>query len=134
MHTIGSIPVGTIFRVGKLIMQKVTADVINKPIKDSKPNVVNLIDGHRCTMLSEIAVTPVGTGYDIPEPVELPPLKPLSIQRVLNEQTRVQEVVVSGSVYSLHQTPNEVLITDTSDYDKIYQVTSRSFFARLEGE
>lgn len=128
MDTIGSIPVGTIFRVGKLVMQKITDDVITKPV------VVNLIDGSRCTMVSEMAVTPLGKGYDIPEPVELPPLKPLPIQRVLNEQTRVQEVVVSGSVYSLHQTPNEVLITDTHDYDKIYQVTSRSFFARLEGE
>lgn len=134
VHTIASIPVGTVFRAGKLIMQKITDDIITAPIKDSRPNVINLVNGHRCTMLTSLSVIPLGAEYQVPSTPEPTPLKPLPIQRILNEETREQEVLISGAVFSMHRTQNEVLVTDTHDYTKIYQITSRTFFDRLDGD
>ena len=55
-------------------------------------------------------------------------MKELAIQRVLDEGTRKQGIVVRGEVYSLHITHNdEVVITDFYDYSKIYAVMSLEF-------
>ena len=132
MSTIADLPVGTVFRIGSMVMQKVTDAQITEPIKDSNPNVINLVNGHRCTMLSSLEVTPLGPEYPVYASTELPPVTPLAIQRALGEDTRLQEVYIGGRVYSLHRTGREVLVTDTRDYTQIYQVTSRSFWDRLE--
>lgn len=64
----------------------------------------------------------------------------LAIRRALNESTRKQGIMVGlpgqgGKVYSLHITKNrEVIITDNSDYSKIYSVQSLDFFNLLERE
>lgn len=63
----------------------------------------------------------------------------LAIRRALNESTRKQGIYVGqpgkGKVYSLHITKNrEVIITDNSDYSKIYSVQSLDFFNLLERE
>lgn len=62
----------------------------------------------------------------------------LSIKRALNESTRKQGIMVGapgkgGEVYSLHITKNrEVIVTDHSDYSKIYAVLSLDFYQVLE--
>lgn len=59
-------------------------------------------------------------------------MKELSIMRNLDEDTRLQEIVVNGKVYSLHQSHNnEIIVTDTYDYSKIYAVYSRDFWDSL---
>lgn len=61
-------------------------------------------------------------------------MQELSIIRNLDEDTRLQEICVSGKVYSLHLSHNnEVVITDTYDYSKIYAVYSRDFWDSLGG-
>jgi hypothetical protein len=59
-------------------------------------------------------------------------MKDLSINRVLDEETRKQAVCINGEVYSLHITTDEVIITDFYDYTKIYSVQSWDFFVELE--
>lgn len=55
-------------------------------------------------------------------------MEDLAIQRVLDENTRKQGIVIRGEVYSLHITHNdEVVITDFFDYSKIYAVMSLGF-------
>lgn len=55
-------------------------------------------------------------------------MKDLAIQRVLDENTRKQGIVIRGEVYSLHITHNdEVVITDFFDYSKIYAIMSLDF-------
>ena len=59
-------------------------------------------------------------------------MKELPITRNLDEDTRLQEICVSGKVYSLHLSHNnEVVVTDTDDYSKIYAVYSREFWDSL---
>ena len=59
-------------------------------------------------------------------------MKELSVKRKLSEDTRKQGVIVNGEVYSLHITNNkEVIITDFSDYRKIYSVQSLDFYNEL---
>lgn len=60
-------------------------------------------------------------------------MKSLAINRSLDEETRLQEIVVSGKVYSLHETTNEILVTDTYDYSKIYAIYSKDFWRSLGG-
>lgn len=61
-------------------------------------------------------------------------MKELSIRRNLTDATRKQAVWVRNGdvgvdVYSLHITHNkEVIITDNSDYSKIYAIYSLDFF------
>ena len=55
-------------------------------------------------------------------------MQELSIRRALNDSTRKQGILLCGEVYSLHITRNrEVIITDNSDYTKIYAVMSLEF-------
>ena len=49
-------------------------------------------------------------------------MQELSIRRVLTDETRKQGILLAGEVYSLHITQqHEVIITDNSDYTKIYE-------------
>lgn len=59
-------------------------------------------------------------------------LKELPVKRHLDESTRKQSVVIYGEVFSLHINGNEVIITDHSDYTKIYSIQSLGLFHRLE--
>ena len=61
-------------------------------------------------------------------------MKDLAIKRELNEETRKQGIIYpNGEVYSLHITNNgEVIITDFSDYTKIYCVYSLDFYNAVE--
>jgi len=48
-------------------------------------------------------------------------VRELSIRRALTDETRKQGILLIGEVYSLHITQqHEVIITDNSDYTKIY--------------
>jgi hypothetical protein len=60
----------------------------------------------------------------------------LSIKRALNDNTRKQGIFINGEVYSLHITENgEIIITDNSDYTKIYAIHSLDFYNCLvQGE
>ena len=61
-------------------------------------------------------------------------MQELSIKRDLNEDTRLQEIVVLGKVYSLHLSRNnEVVIADTDDYSKIYAIYARDFWDSFDG-
>ena len=62
-------------------------------------------------------------------------MKDLAIKRNLDESTRKQGIVHgNGEVYSLHITNNgEVIITDFSDYTKIYCVYSFDFYKAAYG-
>lgn len=51
-------------------------------------------------------------------------LHELPILRCLGEETRVKTIQVNGALYSLHAKGNEVLITDLTDYTKIYSIQS----------
>ena len=57
-------------------------------------------------------------------------MRELAIRRELNEETRKQGIIYrDGEVYSLHITDHgEVIITDFSDYTKIYAVYSLDFY------
>lgn len=57
-------------------------------------------------------------------------MKELAIKRELNEDTRKHGIAYrNGKVYSLHITSHgEVIITDFSDYTKIYCVYSLDFY------
>lgn len=64
-------------------------------------------------------------------------MKELAIKRELNEETRKQGIWVRGAegieVFSLHITDHgEVIITDHSDYTKIYSVMSFDYYNLLE--
>ena len=62
-------------------------------------------------------------------------MKDLSVNRLLDEETRKQGVCINGEVYSLHITKQEeVIITDFYDYTKIYSIQSLDFFKELEGQ
>lgn len=66
-------------------------------------------------------------------------MKDLSIHRVLDEDTRKQGVWMQTAngieVFSLHITKDkEVIITDNSDYTKIYSVQSLDFYKLLESQ
>lgn len=55
-------------------------------------------------------------------------MRELSVRRVLTDETRKQGILRMGEVYSLHITQqHEVIITDNSDYTKIYAVMSLEF-------
>ena len=60
-------------------------------------------------------------------------MQELPIKRNLNDDTRKQGVVYpDGEVYSLHITDKkEVIITDFSDYTKIYAIYTLEFFYRI---
>lgn len=65
------------------------------------------------------------------------PLKPLAVNRCLNDDTRVQGVLIAGDVYSLHITKGdheEVILTDNSDYTKIYSIQSLGMYQMLESQ
>ena len=50
-------------------------------------------------------------------------IKELAINRALDEDTRLQEILVNGEVFSLHKShDDEIIVTDTYDYTKIYAV------------
>ena len=56
-------------------------------------------------------------------------MKTLAIRRELDETTRKQGVLINDTVYSLHITHHdEVIITDNSDYAKIYAILSLDFY------
>ncbi len=60
-------------------------------------------------------------------------MKELAIKRHLDEETRKQSIVILGEVYSLHISDHdEVIITDYSDYTKIYRIESLEFFNLCE--
>lgn len=55
-------------------------------------------------------------------------MRELLIRRALTDETRKQGILLIGEVYSLHITQqHEVIITDNSDYTKIYAVMSLEF-------
>ena len=55
-------------------------------------------------------------------------MQELSIRRALTDETRKQGILLTGEVYSLHITQqHEEIITDNSDYTKIYAVMSLEF-------
>lgn len=59
----------------------------------------------------------------------------LAIKRDLDDSTRKQGILVNGEVYSLHITNNrEAIITDNSDYTKIYAIHSLDFYNYLVRE
>ena len=56
-------------------------------------------------------------------------MRELAINRALDDETRKQGLLMrSGEVYSLHIKNGEVIITDNSDYTKIYAIYSLDFF------
>ena len=56
-------------------------------------------------------------------------MRELAIQRVLNDDTRKQGIWTrNGEFYSLHIKNGEAIITDNSDYTKIYAIYSLDFF------
>lgn len=58
----------------------------------------------------------------------------LAINRCLDEDTRLQEIVINGRVYSLHKSRSgEIVVTDTFDYSKIYAIYSLEFWKSLGG-
>lgn len=134
---LSDLPVGTVFRAGKMLFQKV-ADHEVSHVKDPRyaamipHNVINLQNNHRCILRTDLDVIPLGSDYPTAQEVPKPTVEPLAVNRVLNEETRVQEVVLGGVVYSLHQTNREVLVTSTDDYSKIYQITSRGFYESMK--
>ena len=60
----------------------------------------------------------------------------LNIQRKLNEETRKQGVWARENgdivVRSLHILDSEVIITDNSDYTKIYAIYSLDYFNAID--
>ena len=60
----------------------------------------------------------------------------LAIKRALGEDTRVQSVWMRFGgkieVFSLHMTDREAIITDHSDYSKIYAIYSLDFYNRAD--
>ena len=61
-------------------------------------------------------------------------MKDLSIKRELNEDTRAQDItIIIGNemqVFSLHVKGDEIILTDHSDYTKIYAIYSLEFFKK----
>lgn len=59
-------------------------------------------------------------------------MKDLSIQRSLSEESRAQDILTpSKDVYALHIKGDEAIITDHSDYTKIYAVYSLEFLIKI---
>lgn len=57
------------------------------------------------------------------------------VKRALNDGTLKQGVLLAGTVYALHVTRNrEVIITDMTDYTKIYAVLSLELYQLIEQE
>lgn len=64
--------------------------------------------------------------------MELRKMKDLPIKRILTDETRMQGVLIGGEVYSLHIKGDEVIITDHTDYTKIYSIQSLGMYQRIE--
>ena len=61
-------------------------------------------------------------------------MKDLAINRCLDEDTRLQEIIINREVYSLHKSrSDEIIVTDTLDYSKIFAVYSKDFWDSLGG-
>ena len=59
----------------------------------------------------------------------------LAIKRALNDNTLKKGVLIGGNVYALHVTRNrEVLITDSTDYTKVFAVLSLELYNIIEQE
>lgn len=57
----------------------------------------------------------------------------LAVKRALNDNTLKKGVLIGGQLYALHVTRNrEVLITDSTDYSKVYAVLSLELFSIIE--
>ena len=57
----------------------------------------------------------------------------LAVKRALNDNTLKRGLIIDGKVYALHITRNrEVLITDSTDYSKVYAVLSLELFNIIE--
>lgn len=55
-------------------------------------------------------------------------MQDLSIKRDLsNEEYHLGDVPMAGILVSVWRTPTEVIITDSQDHTKIYQITSVEF-------
>lgn len=134
---LSDLPVGTVFRAGSKLFQKVANHEVShvKDYKDAEAtphNVINLQNNHRCILRTDLGVIPIGPDYPTPQEVSKPVIEPLAVNRILNEETRVQEFVLGGVVYSLHRTNREVLVTATNDYSKVYQITSKGFYESMK--
>jgi len=73
----------------------------------------------------------------MPAPERNTAMKELAINRSLSDDTQKQSIWMPANgkieVFALHITDNdEVIITDHSDYTKIYSVQSLDFFNALE--
>lgn len=50
----------------------------------------------------------------------------------LSEETRLEDAIIWGEVYSIHLTEQkEIIIADHSDYSKMYAIMSRQFYNLL---
>lgn len=50
----------------------------------------------------------------------------------LSEETRLEDAIIWGEVYSIHLTEQkEIIIADYSDYSKMYAIMSRQFYNLL---
>ena len=59
----------------------------------------------------------------------------LAIKRALNDSTLKKGILIGGKVYALHITRNrEALITDSTDYTKVYAVLSLELYNILDRE
>ena len=57
----------------------------------------------------------------------------LAVKRALSDNTLKKGVLIGGQLYALHVTRNrEVLITDNTDYSKVYAVLSLELFNIIE--
>ena len=57
----------------------------------------------------------------------------LAIKRALNDNTLKRGLIIDGKVYALHITRNrEAIITDSTDYSKVYAVISLELFNLIE--
>lgn len=62
-------------------------------------------------------------------------MKDLPINRSLDESTRVETTVIHDKFFPAHITKKrEVIITEQSDYTKIYSVMSLEFYNFLVGD
>lgn len=62
-------------------------------------------------------------------------MKGLAINRCLDEDTRLQEIIINREVYSLHKSRSgEIVVTDTFDYSRIFAIYSKDFWDSLGEE
>lgn len=102
--SLSKLPVGSVFKVGGLYMQKISDDYIagKSTLNFGRPNAINLANGHRCTMISSLFVQPMSI-CDVPKMGTEMRFSDLGIGDVFRRETVCGIKISNHDVYAVQE-------------------------------